>query len=269
MGVAEDSREPSSLRAVEEEGKEPGLRPTDPQESIDSVQPLRAVVELVSAPELSTRVEADGRSDTELVEEFLEGSRPSFEVLVQRHQDRVFRICVRLLDSRSLAEEAAQEVFVKVFRNLDRFRGDSLFTTWLTRIALNHCRNVQSYRTRRKQRSHVSLDAPRAMDDGSEIPRQLASRAPTAEDSLVREERLRIVEKELGRLDPLWQEILVLRDVEGMAYEQISEALDLSPGTVKSRLHRARNELKKRVQRYLLSNNLSKGAGQSRTRDDE
>ena len=87
----------------------------------------------------------------------------------------------------------------------------------------------------------------------------------SVEDKLMRSERLRIVDNELRRLDPLWQEILLLRDVEGMAYEQIGEALELSPGTVKSRLHRARNELRKRVQRYLASNNLAKGPGDDRS----
>lgn len=263
--VTDDSREPFALRAVGEEGKETGLRPTDPNLAAESSEPVRAVVELASEPKRSRPGGDDRRSDTELVEDFLDGNRESFKALVLRHQDRVFRICVRLLESRDLAEEAAQEVFVKVFRNLDRFRGDSLFTTWLTRITLNHCRNVQSYRTRRKQRRHVSIDAPRQMDDGTSMQRQLPSGEASVEDKLMRSERLRIVDNELRRLDPLWQEILLLRDVEGMAYEQIGEALELSPGTVKSRLHRARNELRKRVQRYLASNNLAKGPGDDRS----
>ncbi len=185
--------------------------------------------------------------DTELVQRFLDGSAAAFEALVVRHQNRVFGLCMRLLGSRTYAEEAAQEVFVKVYRNLARFRGESKFTTWLYRVTLNHCRNVQAYRARRHEKRHDSLDAEREGENGPRPKRELPSGDATAEEQLLAGERLRFLRDEMSRLDPIWQEILLLRDVEGLSYEEIGGALELAAGTVKSRIHRARGELRKRL----------------------
>ena len=185
--------------------------------------------------------------DLELVERFLAGDRGAFEQIVLRHQDRVVRLCFRFLDSHQRAEEAAQEVFVKVFRNLDRFRGDSQFSTWLYRVTINHCRNVHAHRSRRRERDHDSLDAAPVREDGTQRATELSDSAPTAEDELLAEERLQQLREELEMLDPLWREILILRDVEGFSYEETAAALSLAAGTVKSRIHRARTELRRRM----------------------
>ncbi len=197
-----------------------------------------------------TREELQDATDNELVEAHLAGDRAAFEALVLRHQDRVYRLCLRTVYDPTRAEEAAQEVFVKVYRHLARFRGDSKFTTWLYRVALNHCRNVQAYRARRHERRHDSLDAEVEGEDGT-FRKELADDQPDAEDNLLTNERLVIMREELARLDPIWQEILVLRDVEGLSYEEIGQTLELAPGTVKSRIHRARGELKTRLARRL------------------
>ena len=197
-----------------------------------------------------TREELQSATDSELVEAHLGGDRRAFEVLVTRHQDRVYRLCLRTVHDPTRAEEAAQEVFVKVYRHLAKFRGDSKFTTWLYRVALNHCRNVQAYRARRHEKRHDSLDAEIEGEDGS-YKRQLADDRPDAEANLLTSERLTIMKEELARLDPIWKEILVLRDVEGLSYEEIGQTLELAPGTVKSRIHRARGELKVRLRRRL------------------
>ena len=189
--------------------------------------------------------------DADLVGLFLEGDRQAFDALVVRHQNRVFGFCVRLLGSRSLAEEAAQDVLVKVFKNLHRFRGESKFTTWLYRVTLNHCRNVQAYRARRHEKRHDSLDATREDEEGSTRKRELADSRPDAEDELLKAEQLRLLQQELSKLDPIWKEILLLRDVEGLSYEEIGQMLELAAGTVKSRIHRARGELKARMKRRM------------------
>jgi RNA polymerase sigma-70 factor, ECF subfamily len=193
----------------------------------------------------------DAATDAELVQAFLSGDRGAFERLAARHQNKVFGMCYRLLGSRPLAEEAAQDVLVKVFKNLHRFRGESRFSTWLYRITLNHCRNVQAYRARRHEKRHDSLDADREDDEGNTRKRELADGGPDAEDDLLKRERLDILHEELSQLDPIWKEILVLRDVDGQSYDEIGAALDLPPGTVKSRLHRARSQLKQRLGRRL------------------
>ncbi len=192
-----------------------------------------------------------GQTDSALVAAFLDGDRGAFEGLVRRHQDRVYGFCLRLLGSPSLAQEAAQEVFVKVFRNLHRFRGESKFTTWLYRVTLNHCRNVQAYRARRHEKRHDSLDATSEDDEGNPRRKELADDGPDAEEDLLTSERLVLLRAELARLDPIWREILLLRDVEGLSYDEIGQALELSPGTVKSRIHRARAQLKERLRRRL------------------
>ncbi|MCP4867441.1 MAG: sigma-70 family RNA polymerase sigma factor [Proteobacteria bacterium] len=192
-----------------------------------------------------------GSVDNELVRRFVDGDRSAFEELVVRHQNRVYGFCLRLLGSPSLAEEAAQEVLVKVFKYLPRFRGESKFTTWLYRVTLNHCRNVQAYRARRHDKRHDSLDAETTDDEGSTRRRELADDRPDAEEDLLLAERLRMMKEELAKLDPIWKEILLLRDVEGQSYEEIGNALDLPPGTVKSRIHRARGELKTRLKRRI------------------
>lgn len=191
--------------------------------------------------------------DEELIAVCQGGDLRAFDVLVRRHQDRVYGLCLRVLGSPQWGEEAAQEVFVKVFRSLQRFRGESRFTTWLYQVALNHCRNVLAFRGRRQEKRHDSLDADIEEDDGSSRKRQLADDRPDAEDDLLRHQRLELVQEELGRLDPLWREILVLRDVEGLSYEEIGGALELSPGTVKSRIFRARAQLRERIERRLLA----------------
>ena len=188
-------------------------------------------------------------SDSELVRLFLGGDRRAFEDIVRRHQGRVYSFAYRLLGSASLAEEAAQEVLVKVFKNLHRFRGDSKFTTWLYRITLNHCRNVQAYRGRRQEGRHDSLDREIEDGEGGVMKRELPSGEEDAQDLLLKNERHRALHEELARLEPIWQEVLLLRDVEGRAYEDIGRMLDVAPGTVKSRIHRARRELMTRMQR--------------------
>ena len=193
----------------------------------------------------------DAATDAELVQAFLSGDRGAFERLAARHQNRVYGMCYRLLGSQALAEEAAQEVLVKVYKNLHRFRGESRFSTWLYRVTLNHCRNVQAYRARRHEKRHDSLDADREDAEGNTRKRELADGAPDAEDDLLQQERLEMLHEELAQLDPIWKEILVLRDVDGRSYEEIGEALELPPGTVKSRLHRARAQLKTRLGRRL------------------
>lgn len=189
--------------------------------------------------------------DGDLVARFQQGEARAVEVLVARHSDRVYGICLRLLGSPTRAEEAAQEVFVKVYRNLGRFRGDSRFTTWLYRIAVNHCRNVQAYRARRHEKRHDSLDAQVEGPDGPMPRRQIADDAPLVDEEMEREERRRFLFEELARLEPFQREVLVLRDVEGLGYEEIGTALEVAPGTVKSRIHRARKELKGRMLRRL------------------
>ena len=167
-------------------------------------------------------------ADGELIRRYLETEdRRLFAVLVQRHQDRVYGMCARILGSPTLAEEVAQDVFVAVFKNLHRFRGDSRFSTWLYRVVVNHCKNKQAYRFRRKEKQHESLDQPRELE-GGEVKRELPSSNPGPEKAALARERQRILHAGLAELSEEQRTIIVMRDLNGMPYDEIAETLGVA-----------------------------------------
>ena len=192
-------------------------------------------------------------TDEALIRRYLEsGDRHLFAVLVKRHQNQVYSMCTRILGSPSMAEEVAQDVFVAVYKNLDRFRGEAKFRTWLYRVVVNHCKNKQAHLARRQRMRHESIDKPKALEEG-EVKRELPSHRPGPEDATLALERRRILEKGLEQLGEDHRTVIVLADLQGQAYEEIAATLGVAPGTVKSRLHRARTELKNLVGRMLAS----------------
>lgn len=168
----------------------------------------------------------------------------AFTRLVQRFQTPVYNLVVRMLGgNQEEALDVAQEVFVTVFRAIDGFRGDSKLSTWIYRIAVNHCRNRLKYLARRHSKRHARFEdvqqtrAARGDAFQSEIPR------PDAQvEGLIAEV---VLKEAIASLDPEQREVLVLRDVEGMTYEEIVGATGLPLGTVKSRIHRARQAVQR------------------------
>jgi len=192
-------------------------------------------------------------TDQRLIQEYLQSRRKDlFEVLVRRHQDQVYSMCVRMLGKPAVAEEVAQDVFIAVYKNLDRFRGDAKFTTWLYRVVVNHCKNKQSYLIRRKTDRHDSMDQGKETEEG-EMKRELPSPNIGPEKASLQLERHRILEAGLQQLSDDQRNIIVMRDLRGMPYDEIAEILEVAEGTVKSRLHRARAALKTKVGRVLAS----------------
>lgn len=181
-----------------------------------------------------------GPSDTELTERFLAGDRSAFDEIVRRYQDRVYTLCRRWLDEQEAAEEVTQDVFLALFRSLSSFRGDARLSTWIFKVTLNHCRNRRQYRRRRAWGRHESL-GPGPDEDMPE--RQVADEGPGTDATVHRAEASSVVMRALSELDEAHRQILLLRDVEDLSYEEISEILDLPGGTVRSRIHRARTEL--------------------------
>jgi RNA polymerase sigma factor, sigma-70 family len=189
-----------------------------------------------------------GSADQELVRRFQDGDTDAFSELVRRYQDRVFTICYRWLGDREVAAEVAQDVFVAVFRSLGRFRGEARLSTWLTRITVNHCKNRRLYHRRRARDRHEPLEGLR----GDDLPpRQLAHEGPGTDRKALVSEAEDALSEALAALDDDHRAIVVLRDIDGLAYEEIAELLDLPRGTVKSRLHRARAELARVLTRTL------------------
>ncbi len=183
---------------------------------------------------------AIGPTDADLVHRFKAGNRNAFSEIVRRYQDRVFSMCVRWMGDRQVAEDVAQDVFIALFRSLQNFRGESRLSTWIYRVTINHCKNKRLYRKRRHVHQHESLEG----DRGDDVPvRQLADDGPGPDAHTHRTEAEVLVHEALAQLDDDQQQIILMRDVHDLSYEEISDILDLPRGTVKSRLHRARGQL--------------------------
>lgn len=179
-------------------------------------------------------------SEEALVAQLQRGDRAAFAELVHRYQDRVYTLCLRWVGAPAVAEEIAQDVFLALFRALPAFRGESKLSTFVFRIAVNHCKNRRLYGRRRHEAAHDTLEPD--PERGHPAP-QVADGGASAEAGVFASEAGRLVQEALGSLDASTRQIILLRDVEDLPYEDIAEILDLPRGTVKSRLHRARAEL--------------------------
>jgi RNA polymerase sigma-70 factor (ECF subfamily) len=191
------------------------------------------------------RVEPGGApADAELVARCRAGDESAFDELVLRHQARAVRIAYGLLRDHEDAHEVAQDAFVKVYENIGEFRGDCEFTTWLHQIVLNLARNRRRWWKRRRRDATVSLDGPAAGVAGA-APLQPAATTEGPDAEAAREEFMELLARKMDELPAKFREVLVLRNVENLSYEEISLVLGCSPGTVKSRIARAREALRK------------------------
>ncbi len=182
-----------------------------------------------------------------LVERLKRRDEAAFNELITLYQGRIFRLVFRMLGDREEAEDLAQEVFVTVFKSIDGFRGDSKLSTWLYRVATNHCKNRIKYLQRRARGKKKEFDEiaeanaleSATMDTTSHIARP---------DHLVEAyEKERILKTAMASLEEEHLTLIVLRDIENLSYDQIQEITGLAEGTVKSRLHRARHALREKV----------------------
>ena len=186
---------------------------------------------------------AEGIGDAECVRRVQQGDTDSFEVLVRRHEKAIFNLVYRLLGNYDEAAEVAQEVFLSAFKSIHQFRGEANFSTWLYRIGLNHAS------TRRKslqtsQQRHIPLDGTEVIADGAVDP------AKNVEHKEIQQR----VQQALNSLDPEDARIVLLRDLQDIPYQDVAEMLDIPVGTVKSRLHRARQALKTSLAPYFHAN---------------
>ncbi len=175
--------------------------------------------------------------DNDLITQFLSGSESAFDTLVLRHQQRAFSIAYGLLGSHEDAAEVAQDAFVKVWHALAGFRRDASFTTWLFRIVTNLAHNKNRHAVVRGKGRIVPIDGA----DGESIPLP-DSRPSASEEAMAKESEQRLLDA-LDQLGADHREVVVLYSLQEASYEQIAATLDLSVGTVKSRLFRARQEL--------------------------
>jgi RNA polymerase sigma factor (sigma-70 family) len=187
------------------------------------------------------------RADAELTASCLQGNLAAFDVLVERYQNRVYGHALRMLGDEEMAREAAQDVFLRAFRNLSRFRGDAAFATWLFTIVVSTCRNMASYNRVRDRRR---LD-PRGREfDSPEDPvAALPDTRPGPAAAVEQRETAGLLLSALHNLPEAHRQMLVLRDVNDFSYDDIARILGCPPGTVKSRIARARLLLREELVR--------------------
>lgn len=184
--------------------------------------------------------------DSRLIDEALAGKTDSFGRLVHRYQDRLFHAMVHLAGGVEDAHDIVQDAFTQAFVKLDSFRGASAFYTWLYRIAFN----VAASR-RRRARPTVSTDRNRASDDGADRVVQVVDPREAPHERLEQQERAERVHAALATLPDEFRQVMVLREMDGCSYEVIAEILDLPVGTVRSRLHRARTQMRELLKEVL------------------
>ena len=190
--------------------------------------------EVVSQPEVGE----SEPSERVLISRLRRKDPTAFEQLVKQHQDRVYDFCMRMLADREEAFDVTQEIFVSIHQHLEQFRADAKISTWIFRISRNHCLNRIKYLKRRgRGRSEEYGEA-------SEQAINESVGAPAMPDESLESSRTRaLVHRAIARLEEDQRVLVVLRDIEGLSYEEIVEITELAEGTVKSRLHRAREKL--------------------------
>jgi RNA polymerase sigma-70 factor (ECF subfamily) len=197
------------------------------------------VLELPATVSLEPKAPAETLPEHLLIARLRRGDAAAFEALVKTHQDRVYDFCVRMLSDREEAFDLTQEIFISVHKNLDKFRADAKLTTWIYRISRNHCLNRLKYLKRRgRGRSDEYGEANELSITES------SGGGPDKPDDLAMAKNARaLVHRAIQELDEEQRSLVVLRDVEGLSYEEIMDITELPEGTVKSRLHRAREKL--------------------------
>jgi RNA polymerase sigma-70 factor (ECF subfamily) len=174
------------------------------------------------------------------------GDATAFNELLRRYERKIFRLALHITQNREDAEDVLQETFLKAYEHLDQFQGQSKFYTWIVRIAVNQA--LMKLRKRKSDRS-VSLDE--TIDTGEDtVAREIAAWDENPEQQYGREELNQILTSAVDGLTPIYRAVFVLRDVDGLSTEETAEALDLSVPAVKSRLLRARLQLRDKLTRY-------------------
>lgn len=198
-------------------------------------------------------LEEQRTADLDAVERCLAGDREAFGEIVERWQDRIYGAVLRMVRDTELARDLAQETFLRAYAKLSSFRGGAAMGTWLYSIALNQVRSEMRKRAAQKYGAPVSLDALSGGGGDGDGPRfEPPDAAPDAHERAVTKEETQLLLEELALLDEEHRAVLVLREFQDLPYEEIAQVLDVPVGTVRSRLHRARGELRDRLRGRVL-----------------
>lgn len=190
---------------------------------------------------ISSLEESEGQHELRLMQRVLNGEHEAYYDLIRPYERSVFLAALSVLNNPADAEEVAQEAFLRAFRALTSFRAECKFSTWLVQITLNEARS----RLRKEHRNlYESIDQPTATDDGDYISRDFADWREIPDETLHRTELREALARALSSLSPAYREVLVMRDINHMSIQETAEALGISPGNVKTRLLRARLQMR-------------------------
>lgn len=178
-----------------------------------------------------------------LIKQAQQGSHEAFSVIMRKYEQKVFHLAYSFVQDRAAADDLAQEVFIKAYFSLPKFRFQSEFGTWFYRVAVNH---IKDYLRKTARKKEVSLE------DVEEGRLAVEDKIPAGEKAQADEQRKKMVFQMLETLPQKYRMILTLRDVRGLPYEEIGQVLGISPGTVDSRLHRARKMLRKKMMPFIV-----------------
>lgn len=192
----------------------------------------------------ATRIDA---AQLEFIERLKTGDAAAFDTLVIRYSGDVYALLFRLTENAEEAGDLTQETFLSALKAIGRFRGEADLKTWLFRIAVNESRNRFRWWKRRNRHNTISLDAPTASGEQS-LHETLSGSAASPEENALRQEREAALKKALRGLPDIFREAIILCDIEGLSYEEISVALEINIGTVKSRIARGRDELRRKLE---------------------
>lgn len=184
-----------------------------------------------------------------LIEASSRGEAEAFETLVQAHENQVYGLAFQMLRDTEEAQDVTQEVFLSCFRNLGLFRFESRLSTWLYRVTANTVKNHWKYHQRRQREHHVSLDE--RIEDGPSLAEQIPDPNPGPRIQAENLEMAQLVRERMAQLMPEHLEVLAMRFRQGLAYEEIAQVLGCSLGTVKSRISRARGQLREAMKDVL------------------
>jgi RNA polymerase sigma-70 factor (ECF subfamily) len=196
---------------------------------------------------MATRTASVGSTiEAEFIENLKAGDAAAFDTLVLRYSADIYALLFRLTEDAEEASDLTQETFLQSFKAIKNFRGEADLKTWLYRIAINESRNRFRWWKRRRREKTDSLDAP-VGENQTLLSDTISSNNASPEDAILRREREKVLTKALRALPDIFREAVVLCDIEGLSYEEISVALEINIGTVKSRIARGREELRRKL----------------------
>ncbi len=193
-------------------------------------------------------VEPRAATETQFIERLKRGDAAAFEVLVAERSGEIYGLLYRLTENSEDARDLTQETFLRAFQSMEHFRGDADLRTWIYRIAINQARNRWRWWRRRRRDSTVSLDSTDERGSKPLTGTLPADRGNTPEQETLAHERERVLTGALLTLGRAYREAVILRDIEGLSYEEVAATLRISVGTVKSRLARGRSELRRKLE---------------------